>query len=188
MAGRVLIIESDQTFRDSLAQWISGNAFRVYGVADAEEAQQVARETEVDVAIIGLIGLGREGLGALKILKELSPLTEIILIAGTAQLPLAIEGMKLGAFDDFRPPIDMNELLSRVRDAFRKKKRSTRAGKSVRRRLHELLVATTFAEAGEFDMAREVLGSKGVRTRSGKPDRDKHNTGDSAVANKEELS
>jgi DNA-binding NtrC family response regulator len=188
MAGRVLIIESDQTFRESLAQWMSGNGFKVYEGADAQEGEQIARETDVDVAIIGLIDLGREGLGALKIIKEHSPLTEIILIAGSAQLPLAIEGMKLGAFDDLRPPIDMSKLLSRVRDAFRKKKRSMRAGKSVRRRLHELLVATTFAEAGEFDMAREVLGSKGVRTRSGKPDRDKHNTGDSAVANKEDLS
>ena len=177
MSGKVLIIETDQAFRQSLAQWISGSGFKGSLASDGPEGEEIAREEEFDVVIIGLLGLGREGLGVLRMIKELRPLTEVILIAGHEQLPLSIEGMKLGAFDDLRAPIDMDELLSRVHDACRKRKRNLRTGKrSIRKRLQDLFVAATYAEAGEFDAAREVLESGKRRTGSDKPDHDKHDT------------
>jgi DNA-binding NtrC family response regulator len=175
MSGKVLIIETDQTFRQSLAQWISSSGFEGRLASDGPEGEEIAREEEFAVVIIGLLGLGREGLGVLRMIKELHPLTEVILIAGHEQLTLSIEGMKLGAFDDLRAPIDMGELVSRVRDACLKRKHNLRIKRrSVRKRLQDLFVAATYAEAGEFEAAREILDSSKGRTKTDKPDREKH--------------
>lgn len=174
MAGTVLIVETDQAFRHNLAEWITGSGFRSCLAADGPEGERMVRKEEFDVAVIGLLGLEREGLGLLRFIKELHPFTEVILIASREQLHLSIEGMKLGAFDDLRPPIDRDELLSRVHDACRTRRRNRRAGKkSIRKRLQDLFVATTFAEAGEFDTVRELLESTKGKSRSGKSKCDK---------------
>jgi DNA-binding response OmpR family regulator len=189
MAGTVLIVETNPAFRQSLAHWLADSGFRSWLARDGLEAEQIARKEEFEVAIIGLLGLEREGLSLLRSIKELHPFTQVILIASRDQLHLSIEGMKLGAFDDLRPPIDGDLLLSRVRDAFRVRKRNLRVGrKSIRKRFQDLFVAATFAEAGEFDAVKGLLQSKKEESGSGKSARDKHDTRDSATGEEDELS
>lgn len=161
MALKLLIVETEDTLRQTLFRRFADDGLKVYGAGSGSDAERIVRERAVDVVIVGLLGMGREGLVLLKNIKEMRPLTEVILIAGHEQLALSIEGMKLGAFDDFRLPIDMNSLTERVYQAGEKKKAALKAKKGFfRERFRDIFVAATFAEAGEFDLARQVSESK----------------------------
>lgn len=161
MPIKLLIVETEDTLRQTLFRRFADDGLKVCDASSGADAERIVREREIDVVIVGLPGLGREGLVLLKTIKELRPPTEVILIAGHEQLGLAIEGMKLGAFDDFRLPIDMNALTERVHQAGEKKKAARKVKKGFfRERFRDIFVAAAFAEAGEFDVARQVSGSK----------------------------
>jgi DNA-binding NtrC family response regulator len=165
MTTKLLIVEADELFRQNLARCLSNAGIKIYSADVADEAEDIIKKKDCDVAVIGLVGLGREGLRLLRSIKELRPLTEVILIAGHEQLALSIEGMKLGAFDDFRIPLDTQSLLQRVHEACRKKKENLKARKkALGRRLQDFFVAASFAEAGEYGLARQISeGAESVR-------------------------
>jgi DNA-binding NtrC family response regulator len=62
-----------------------------------------------------------DGITVLKEIKKSNPLVEIIMLTGHANLEVAREGMQLGAFDYLMKPIDIDELLYKVQDAYKKK-------------------------------------------------------------------
>ena len=64
---------------------------------------------------------GMDGIEALRELKKKDPLTEVILLTGHASVESGIEGMKLGAFDYLMKPVNLDELLERVRQAYERK-------------------------------------------------------------------
>ena len=77
------------------------------------------------MVLLGVDGLGREGLALIQSIKATRPTAEIIIINDATHMDLSIEGMELGAFDDFLIPLDINALARRIREAvhLRKQKR-----------------------------------------------------------------
>jgi DNA-binding NtrC family response regulator len=59
----------------------------------------------------------------LKAIKEMKPLTEVILMtpAEGPSLFASIQAMKLGAFDDLHIPFDMKKLIERITSARQRK-------------------------------------------------------------------
>jgi DNA-binding NtrC family response regulator len=177
MNAKLLIVEADDLFRQNLARGLSNAGLKVFPTDVAEQAEEIIKRKDCDVVLIGLLGLGREGLRLLRSIKELRPLTEVILIAGQEQLALSIEGMKLGAFDDFRIPLDMQSLLQRVQEACKQRKDNLKAKKkSFTQRCQDFLVAASFAEAGEFDVARQISDRSKNVTRPEENNRRKSNS------------
>jgi DNA-binding NtrC family response regulator len=64
---------------------------------------------------------GIDGIQTLREIKKTYPLIEAIMLTGHASLEVAIEGMELGAFDYLMKPIDIDDLLYKVQDAYEKK-------------------------------------------------------------------
>ena len=64
---------------------------------------------------------GMDGIETLQAIKSRHPLVEVIMLTGHASMEAAIEGMEKGAFDYLMKPMDMDELLYKAEDAFKKK-------------------------------------------------------------------
>ena len=64
---------------------------------------------------------GMDGIETLRNIKKMAPLTEVIMLTGHASLEAAREGMELGAFDYLMKPVDIDELLYKLEDAFKNK-------------------------------------------------------------------
>jgi DNA-binding NtrC family response regulator len=64
---------------------------------------------------------GMSGLETLRRVKKEYPLTEVIMLTGHASMEVAIEGMDVGAFDYLMKPIDIDELLYKIQDAYKRK-------------------------------------------------------------------
>ncbi|NNG00334.1 MAG: response regulator [Desulfobacteraceae bacterium] len=117
MGISLLIIESDGHFRENLSQHLNPDTFTVHESDDESIIESLIDSNRIDVVLLGLARLKRKGLSILKMIKMKSPATQVIIISDSRQIDLSIEGMKLGAFDDFMIPLDMDSLIQRIRDA-----------------------------------------------------------------------
>jgi DNA-binding NtrC family response regulator len=61
------------------------------------------------------------GIETLRAIKKKTPLTEVVMLTGHASLEVAREGMENGAFDYLMKPVDIDDLLYKIQDAFHKK-------------------------------------------------------------------
>jgi DNA-binding NtrC family response regulator len=126
MGVNILIVEADPIFRESLAKRLSTEEWRILHADRSTEARKMVKRNDIDVVLLGLTSLKQEGLAILKMIKKLRPLTEVITINGSGQVALSIEGMKLGAFDDFMGPFTIDSLAGRIHEACFKKDRGKR--------------------------------------------------------------
>lgn len=121
MTVKLLIVENDRTFRVHLMLHLRQAAFEVLESGQDGDCMALMQAQAVDVVVLSLSGLKREGLSLLQFIKKNHPRTEVITITGPNQVDLSIEGMKLGAFDDFLIPFELDSLIGSIRAAYRKK-------------------------------------------------------------------
>ena len=157
MGINLLVIESDRSFRRSLCRRLSGVPIQVFESDGNAGLKKTIKQHKIDVVLLSLGGLKEEGLALLRQIKRFNPPTEVILLNGGAQVSLSIEGMKLGAFDDFFVPFDVKKLIDRIKDAYGRKTRKEGSKKSLFQRYQDAMAAAAFAEAGEPDAAIEFI-------------------------------
>ena len=114
---RLMVIELDTHLRDNLVHHLRHRGFTVCAATTKEEIAQALSSGPIDVALLGLGGLRRQGLALLSLIKTERPETEVILMTTPEMLQLSIEGMKLGAFDDIQVPYDIDLLCTKIRNA-----------------------------------------------------------------------
>jgi DNA-binding response OmpR family regulator len=121
MGIRILIIEAENRFRKNLYQCLQEKGFTVDKITPEDDVTTIVTKEKIDVVLLGVDGLGMEGLALIRPLKTISPETEIIILNDSHHMDLSIEGMDLGAFDDFLVPLDIDSLASRIREAASRK-------------------------------------------------------------------
>ncbi len=157
MGINLLVIESDRSFRQSLCRRLDAVPIHVFESDGNAGLKKTIKKHKIDVVLLSLSGLKEEGLSLLRQIKKLNPLTEVILLNGGAHVSLSIEGMKLGAFDDFFLPFDVKKLIGRIKDAYRRKTRQEGSKGSLFQRYQNAMMAAAFAEAGEPEAAITLL-------------------------------
>jgi DNA-binding NtrC family response regulator len=88
---------------------------------NSQEAFDVLKKEAIDVVVLDVRMPGMDGMQALRVIKKTYPLVEVIMLTGHANVEVAIEGMELGAFDYLMKPMDTDELLYKIQDAYKKK-------------------------------------------------------------------
>jgi DNA-binding NtrC family response regulator len=117
----VLLVDDESEFLDTLVKRIKKRNVNAHGVASGEEALAFLKAQPVDVVVLDVRMPGMDGIQALREMKQRYPLIEVIMLTGHASLEVAIEGMELGAFDYMMKPLDIDELLYKLQDAYKKK-------------------------------------------------------------------
>ena len=118
---RVLLVDDEEGYVNVLSKRLSKRNISVTSALKASDAIRILRERDFDVAILDLKMEDMDGLEALKIFKRIYPPMEVIMLTGHGSQRAAGEGLKLGAFDYLTKPCDLDELLHKIRDAYRKK-------------------------------------------------------------------
>jgi len=118
---RVLLVDDEKDFLEVLTRRLSKREVNVDGVSSGEEALRYLQARPIDVAVLDVKMPGMDGLAALREIKKLNPLIEVIMLTGHASLEVALEGMRLGAFDYMMKPAEIDELLYKIQDAHRAK-------------------------------------------------------------------
>jgi DNA-binding NtrC family response regulator len=117
----VLLVDDEKEFLETLVKRLKKRKLLTIGVESAAEALRVLQERPIDVVVMDVKMPGMDGIEALRQIKKISPLVEVIMLTGHANMEVAIQGMELGAFDYLMKPMDIDELLYKLQDAFQKK-------------------------------------------------------------------
>ena len=120
-AFNVLLVDDEADFLETLLKRMKKRNVNVKGVKSGEEALEFLKQNPVDVVVLDVKMPGIDGIQTLREIKKTYPLMEAIMLTGHASLEVAIEGMELGAFDYLMKPIDIDDLLYKVQDAYEKK-------------------------------------------------------------------
>jgi two-component system C4-dicarboxylate transport response regulator DctD len=130
----ILIIEAENRFRKNLYQCLRAEGFTVDKVTPRHDVVRIVSAEEIDVVLLGIDGLGREGLALIRPIKAGRPTAEIIVINDAGQMELSIKAMELGAFDDILIPLDIESIASCIRDAAARHQQKNGGGRSRRHR------------------------------------------------------
>jgi DNA-binding NtrC family response regulator len=162
--ARILLVDDEKEFIDVLNERLELAGYTATACYDAEQALKHVQEQEYDVAIVDLIMPDTDGITAMHRIKVIRPLMECIVLSGQGTLRMAVEAMKQGAFEFLEKPCDLKIVIQTIDEAFERKqaqdKRILNAAKKVYLKLETAMVGATFAQAGEFDTAKEVMSKK----------------------------
>jgi two-component system, cell cycle sensor histidine kinase and response regulator CckA len=110
--SRLLIVDDEPMVLDVLRRLLEEPGRDVATATGPDQALEVVRCTEIDVALVDKNLEGASGLVLARQLKAIQPEAEIILITGYASLETAVEAVQIGAFDYLTKPIDDYAALS----------------------------------------------------------------------------
>jgi DNA-binding NtrC family response regulator len=118
---RVLIVDDEEDFTDTLTKRLRMRQIQVSGVYSGSAALDIMDRNPVDVVVLDVRMPSMDGIEVLREIKQRHPLIEVIMLTGHANVEVAIEGMRLGAFDYLLKPIEIDQLLYKMQDAYQKK-------------------------------------------------------------------
>ena len=114
MTRSVLIIDDEPLMRLSMLDALKAEGYQVQEASNGDEGIQKAKKDRYDLVITDLRMPGSDGLQVVRVCKECSPETEVIVITAHGSVDTAVQAMKLGAHDYVTKPFSMDELLLTV--------------------------------------------------------------------------
>jgi DNA-binding NtrC family response regulator len=113
----ILIVDDEQDFVEMLTLRLTDEGHRVRAAYDGEEGLAILEEASCDVVILDIRMPRMDGITALKEIKRLYPVVEVILLTGHGSVDTAVGGLKSGAFDYVQKPANFDELLEKLEAA-----------------------------------------------------------------------
>ncbi len=117
----VLLVDDEVDFLATVLKRFKKRKINAVGAENGEEALKTLDRNPVDVVVMDVKMPGMGGIQTLREIKKSFPLIEVVMLTGHASMEVAIEGMEIGAFDYLMKPVDIDELLYKLQDAYKKK-------------------------------------------------------------------
>jgi len=114
LIGTVLVVEDQDSARESLAELLRGEEYEVYEAADGNSAIALIDQNDLDVVLTDLMMPGLNGIAVLRHIRDVSPQTLVILMTAHASVETAIEAIRLGAQDYLLKPLIFEDVLRKV--------------------------------------------------------------------------
>jgi DNA-binding response OmpR family regulator len=127
---KILLVDDEKEFVETLS----------------ERIRMREHDSEVALDVLDLKMPGMDGMEVLRRIRKAYPKVQVIMLTGHGSDKDEEEARKLGAFEYLQKPVEIDALMKKVKKAYKNKFESS-------------MMAATFAEAGEFDTAKEIRDS-----------------------------
>ena len=111
---RVLVVDDDRALRYTLSEILEGADLEVVTAGDGEEGLARARAEAFDLVLTDLRMPRMDGMALLRALQQLERAPRVVMITAHGSERHAVEAMKAGAWDYFRKPFEVDDLLAVV--------------------------------------------------------------------------
>jgi DNA-binding NtrC family response regulator len=115
--ARVLVVDDDPGQRSLLESFLGGQGFEITAAGSGEEALTVLDSAPFAMMISDVRMPGLSGLDLLRQTREKHSTLPVLLVTAYADIRDAVSAVRDGAVDYLEKPIDLDELLSSVRQA-----------------------------------------------------------------------
>jgi len=141
---KILLVDDEEDFVKTLSERINMRNLKSEVALNGEEALKVVQDEIPDVMVLDLKMPGIDGMEVLKRVKKQYPDVQVIILTGHGSEKHEKEARSIGAFDYLNKPIEVESLIGKIKKAYESKVEKT-------------FMASTFAEAGEFETAKKIM-------------------------------
>jgi len=159
--ARILIVDDDPALLQALPQAIT---LRMQQVAvdtsdSATDALQLVRRQQYDAIVSDIKMPGMDGLALIEQLQKLCPETPALLITGHGERDLAIQALRVGAYDFIQKPIDRDYFISALRRAIQ----TYQMRRQIARQQEELEQYASSLEQTVVERTRELIEANAAK-------------------------
>jgi len=119
MTNSILIVEDEETLRESLKRMLSKSGFSVDTTDSAERALNLVDNNSFDVIISDIILPGMDGIQLMTRIRKELPEQIFIVMTAYASLETAIRALRAGAYDYIMKPVMHEEIKQVINNALR---------------------------------------------------------------------
>jgi DNA-binding NtrC family response regulator len=113
----LLIVDDEESVRDSLYNWFIEDDYYVECAEDAKEALSIIETKHFDIIITDIKMPGMDGMEMHRRIKTLNKKSIVIIMTAFATVDTAVQALKDGAFDYITKPFDPDELSHLIKNA-----------------------------------------------------------------------
>ena len=124
---RILLAEDEEQLARVLKMAMTSSGYTVDAVDNGQKAVDLAKENAYDVIILDIMMPVKDGITALKEIRESGNQTYVIMLTAMAEVDDRVNGLDSGADDSITKPFSLKELLARLRSLERRTTTSKQA-------------------------------------------------------------
>jgi DNA-binding NtrC family response regulator len=113
----ILIVDDEESVRDSLFNWFIEDGFRVECAENARRALTMLESDQFDIILADIKMPGMDGLEMLRRIKAIKNDSIVIVMTAFATVDTAVKALKDGAYDYVTKPFDPDDLTHLIRNA-----------------------------------------------------------------------
>ena len=119
MRNEILLIDDEKDIRFAVNQILKESNFFVREAATVEKALFEIKKKLPDLVILDVLldEKNRDGIDILKYIKSIDTDVPVIMISGHANIQIAVDSIKLGAFEFLEKPFNKDRLLNFINRA-----------------------------------------------------------------------
>ena len=117
---KILIAEDDNELRQLFQRVLTINGYAAAGVADGQEALEYLEKEYVDLVISDIMMPQMDGYALARSIREINPSMPILMITAKGDFNDVSQGFSSGADDYMVKPINVNEMVLRVKALLRR--------------------------------------------------------------------
>jgi DNA-binding NtrC family response regulator len=118
--GSVLVVDDEDGVRDSIRA-ILEESCDILEARDGAQALELLQSHDVDVVMLDQCMPGDAGIAVLPKVRALDPTIVVVLATAVRDVRIAVEAMRLGAYDYLVKPFDVDDILLLVQRALEKR-------------------------------------------------------------------
>ncbi|MCA1777090.1 MAG: sigma-54 dependent transcriptional regulator [Loktanella sp.] len=155
---KIAIVDDERDMRQSISQWLALSGFDTETFASAEDALRGLDSDYPGIVVSDIKMPGMDGMQFLKKLKGVDSALPVIMITGHGDVPMAVEAMRIGAFDFLEKPFNpdrMTELAKRATNA----RRMTLDNRALRKELSDgsALIKKLIGQSAAMERLKEDI-------------------------------
>ncbi len=116
---RILLVDDEADFLEATSQRLRRRGFEVRTATRLEQALPVVEARWPEVVVLDVMLPGTDGLEGLRRMKRTAPALPVLMLTAHASLEAGLEGIEGGASDYCLKPIELDELVEKLRIAVR---------------------------------------------------------------------
>jgi two-component system, OmpR family, phosphate regulon response regulator OmpR len=118
-ANNIIVVDDEPEIREMLADYLGHAGFKVSTAEDGATLRRLLEDQAADLVILDINMPGEDGLSLARYLRANTRIG-IVMLTAAGEVVDRIVGLEMGADDYLPKPVDMRELLARVRAVLRR--------------------------------------------------------------------